>query len=162
MTNSIHRYKVITGKFAGQTIEAYGIGYMAYPDQIKNENMNHEAVMNLYKVNREGVWYEAAAEKIEFERRIDSTSVGTVVDYGNIQDLVITFDKYNNEIFVGDELYAAVKNAVRRVKVTKIAPKATFASGGVLIRKITVVDLDSGQTLTINQSRDTVKIITGA
>lgn len=78
--------------------------------------------------------------------------------YGNVQDLVIPFDKYNQEIFVGDELYVASKNAVRRVTVTKIAPKATFSSYGILIRKLTVKDLDDGQTLVINESRDTVKI----
>lgn len=155
---NMHRYKVITGKFAGQVVSGFQIGVQAYLDQIKKENMDHAQVMALYTSNKEGFWAPEFNEKIEFEKRIDSNSVGEVVDYGNVQDLVIPFDKYNNEISVGDELYAAVKNAVRRVKVTKIAKKATFASYGVLLRKLTVTDLDTNQTLTINQSRDTVKI----
>ncbi len=158
MAHNLHRYKVITGKFAGQVVDGYQIGVQDYLDQIKTENMPHPQVMELYSRNKEGFWNIEAGEKIEFERRIDSTAVGAVVDYGNVQDLVIPFDKYNKEIFVGDTLFIASKNAVRRAVVTKIAPKATFASGGVLIRKLTVKDLDDDQTLTINQSRDTIKV----
>ena len=158
MVTRTHRYKIITGQFAGRVVDGFQIGVFAYPDQIQIENLDHTQVTALYQTNKEGFWYPEEQVKIEFEKRIDSNSVGTVVDYGNVQDLVIPFDKYNQEIFVGDELYVASKNAVRRVTVTKIAPKATFASYGILIRKLTVKDLDDGQTLVINESRDTIKI----
>ena len=151
-----HRYKVVTGKHAGKVVEGFHIGHMLYPDQIAIEKMEHEQVMSLYTTNKDGFWCPELAEKIDFESKISSANVGEVVDYGNVHDLVITFDKYNKEIFVDDILYAAVKNAVRRVKVTKITKTATFALYGILQRKLTVTDLDTGKTLTINESRDTI------
>ena len=154
--NPTHRYKIITGQFAGRVVDGFVIGIQDYPDQFKTENLTPDQVTALWQTNKEGFWYPEANVKIPFENRIQT--VDQVVDYGNVQDLVIPFDKYNQEIFVGDTLYVASKNAVRLATVTKIAPKATMASYGILIRKITVKDVDDGQTLVINQSRDTIKI----
>lgn len=154
-----HRFHITTGPFAGRTVDGFVIGVMNYPDQIAKESLTPDQVTNLYQINKEGFWYPEENIKIEFEGRLNSNTINTVADYGNVQDLVIPFDKYNQEIFVGDELYIASKNAVRKATVTKIAPKVTFASYGILIRKITVKDVDDGQTLVINQSRDTIKII---
>ncbi len=158
MVTRTHRYQIVTGPFAGRVVDGFPLGIQLYPDQIAIEKPTPDQVQDMWRNNPEGFWYPEEKVKIVFENRIDSRAVDTVVDYGNVQDLVITFDKYNQEIFVGDELYVASKNAVRRVTVTKIAPKATFASYGILIRKLTVKDLDDGQTLVINESRDTVKI----
>ena len=155
MKNSIRRYKIISGPFAGRVVEGFEIGVRAYPSQIDEGYLTHDQIMNLHKYNRDGFWYPEENIKIEFENHIE---IGMVADYGNVHDLVINYDRYNQEIFVGDELFIASKNVVRRAVVTKIAQKVTMASNGVLIRKITVKDVDDGQTLTINESRDTIKI----
>ena len=158
MVTRTHRYRIVTGPHAGRVVEGFQIGYTAYPDQVAIEKLSHVQVMDLYQTNKEGFWIPGDNVKIDFENRIDSRSITTVVNYGNVEDLVITFDKYNQEIFVGDELYAASKNAVRRVKVTKIADKPVWTSNGIQ-RKLTVKDVDDGQTLVINESRDTVKVV---
>lgn len=154
--NNIRRFKIQSGKYSGQIVDGFMIGIQNYPDQIKIENLNAQQIQDLWKDNKEGFWYPEENVKISFEERIKH--IGETIDYGNVEDLVIPFDSYGVEIFNGDTLYVASKNVVRRAVVTKIAPNATMASYGVINRKITVKCEDDGQTLVINNSRDTVKI----
>lgn len=106
---------------------------------------------------RQGIWIPSLQIKLNDNIRInnsDITDVGIVHDA--YTDLVTPFDRDNNEIHVGDRLYIAVKNDVRRARVTKIAARPQYVSSTGYTRKLSVVD-ESGQKLTINSGRSTIR-----
>lgn len=125
-----------------------------YTDYLKNKTE-----VNLWgdPTRRQGIWIPALNIKLEENARInnsDITDQGIVHD--NYTDLVTAFDSENNEILVGDRLYIAVKNDVRRATVTRIAARPQYVSSVGYTRKLAVVD-QAGQKLTINSGRSTIK-----
>ena len=64
------------------------------------------------------------------------------VNRGSYIDCCMPIDKYNNEINVGDELYACVSGEVEKVKVVKIADKPYHLGYGIHRRKLSVVSVD--------------------
>jgi hypothetical protein len=107
---------------------------------------------------RHGIWIPGLNMKLEEKARIDKSDISELgIDHGAYIDLVKTFDRTNNEIHVGDDLFVAVTNEVRRAQVTKIAARPVYVSSIGYARKLTVID-DEGKTLTINNSRSTVKV----
>lgn len=158
----LHRYKILVGQYAGLIHDGVQIGYQDYPGQFQEPGFDHDRIKTMYSQG-EGIWLNDL--KIAIRRpgpvqgvRQPKVVVGETVNYDDVyEDLVIPFDRNNQEIFVGDYVYAAVKNEVRLVKVVKLAKKVYQSSYGIILRKMTVIDEDHGQTLTINDSRSTIK-----
>lgn len=161
-----HRYRVISGAYAGTTADGVQIGVQDYLDQFVIEGFNHEQIKAKLKERAdrgegEGIWLLDL--KVAIHPTATRPPIVSIdeegVNYSNTYiDLAVPFDRYGREIMVGDELYAAVKNEVRIVRVTKIAKKPYMANYGIIHRKLTVVDDIEGQTLTINDPRSTVKV----
>lgn len=165
-----HRYKVLSGDLKGLVSDGQQIGTQDYPDQFVIEQMTHEQITakqrDMYDRGEiEGVWLDEVSRPMYRPRpiqgvrppKIDITDEG--VNYDDVyMDLCVPFDRYNNEINVGDTLMIASRNEVRRVTVIKIAKTPFMASYGIMNRKLTVRDEAEDQTLTINDPRATVKV----
>lgn len=164
-----HRYKVLSGTYSGLVTDGVQIGYQDYPDQFQKENMTFDQIRDIQKAKQdqglfEGIWLELVQQplyrpvrKLGTQPKVDITDEG--VTYNDIyMDLCVPFDRYGNEIHVGDTVMVASKNEVRRAVVTKIASKPNMASYGIMQRKLTVRDELEQQTLTIADSRATVVI----
>lgn len=152
----LHRYKILVGQYAGEIHDGVQIGYQDYPGQFQEPGFDNERIKTMYSQG-EGIWLNDLKIVIRKSQR-PNIVIGATVNYDDVyEDLVIPFDRNNEEIFVGDYVYAAVKNEVRLVKVVKLAQKVYQASYGIMLRKMTVIDEDQGQTLTINDSRATIK-----
>lgn len=153
----LKRFKVLVGSLVNEIHEGIEIGYQRYPEQFMIEDFNHEQYMKQHETEREGIWLLEPQIKIENTDPRNVTITEEGVNYSNnYMDLCVPFDRYGTEISVGDCLYAAVKNEVRKVKVTKIAKKPFYGNYGMMRRKLTVVD-DDNQTLTINDHYTTIK-----
>jgi hypothetical protein len=159
-----HRYKVLSGQFAGQVFDGQEIGYQDYPEQF--DEMREEISQDLigpHIVSKQsrgrGIWLDSIKQALyRNPNREREVTIDETINYqGLYEDLCIPFDRNNNEIHVGDVLYVASSNEVRLVKVTKIAANVYRASYGVMQRKLTVRDELEGQTLTISDSRATMK-----
>jgi len=166
----LHRYKVLTGPSKGMISDGQQIGVQDYPDQFIVEKFSHEQIRAMQddKYRRgltEGIWlnelshpmYRPAPIQGVRPPKIEITEEGVNYD-DTYMDLCVPFDRYNNEIKVGDTLMVASKNEVRRVEVVAIAKKPYMASYGIMNRKLTVRDEAEDQTLTINDPRATVKV----
>lgn len=150
------RFRVLVGFIAHQVYDGFEIGIQRYPDQFKLENLTYEQIMKMHQTDHSGIWLSELNTKIEHTDPRNVTITDEGVNYSNNYiDLCVPFDRNGTEISVGDYLYAAVRNEVRKVKVTKIAKKP-FHATGAMVRKLTVVD-EEQQTLTINYPYSTVK-----
>jgi hypothetical protein len=166
----LHRYRLLSGPHAGKVFEGEQIGYQDFPGQfdqekIKGHDLWTALVNDKAKSNTEGVFLYGINQVVRRTsvREDYKMEVGETVVYDEIyEDLVAPFDRYNDEIKVGDVVYVAVKNEVRTGEVVKIAPKVYMASYGVMQRKITVRDHTEQRTLVINDSRAAIKAPVGA
>ena len=165
----LHRYKVLTGPMTGMVTDGQQIGVQDYPEQFIVEKLTYEQIRAVQddKYHRgmtEGIWLNEAQQPLyrnipKLGSGLNITITEEGVNYDNTyMDLCVPFDRYNNEISVGDTLMIASKNEVRRVVVVAIAKKPYQASYGIMNRKLTVRDEAEDQTLTINDPRATVKV----
>ena len=155
----IHRYKVLSGPLAGEIFDGVQIGFQDYPDQFVVEGWDSHTIVAKTSGKKEGVWLNEPGVRIQRNDYRNTTITEEGVAYGtDYMDLCVPFDRYNNEIKVGDTLMIASKNEVRRVEVVAIAKKPYQASYGIMNRKLTVRDNVEEQTLTINDPRATVKV----
>lgn len=155
MSSRTHHHYLIRGR---QHL-GWAIGLWHTDDEYQRWLANDRPEITLYgdPTRRQGIWIPALNVKLEDNVRInnsDITDEGIVHD--NYTDLVTPFDSENNEILVGDRLYIAVKNDVRRATVTRIAARPQYVSSVGYTRKLTVAD-DKGQKLTINSGRSTIR-----
>jgi hypothetical protein len=154
-----HRYKVLTGTMKGLVSDGQQIGFQDYPDQFVKEGWDSHTIVAKTSGKKEGIWLTEQCVRVQRNDYRNTTITEEGVAYGDdFMDLCVPFDRYNNEIHVGDTLMIASKNEVRRVEVIKIAAKPFQASYGIMNRKLTVRDEAEDQTLTINDPRSTVKI----
>lgn len=164
-----HRYKILTGDLKGLVIDGQQIGVQDYPEQFVLEKFDSHQVAAMAKDKYdqgvyEGIWLEEVSRpmyrpipKLGSQPKVVITEEG--VNYDDVyMDMCVPFDRYGNEIGVGDTLMIASKNEVRRVEVIAIAKKPFMASYGIMNRKLTVRDEAEDQTLTINDPRATVKV----
>lgn len=164
-----HRYKVLSGQHEGLVSDGQQIGCQDYPEQFIKERMDSETinskVRNMhFKGLHEGVWLDEVQQPLYrpipqpgHPPKMEITDEG--MNYSDVyMDLCVPFDRYGNEIKVGDTLMIASKNEVRRAEVIAIAKKPYIASYGIANRKLTVRDEEEKQTLTINDPRATVKV----
>lgn len=166
----LHRYKVLSGPTKGMVTDGVQIGVQDYPEQFVKEGWTSEAIQAFVKKQYEngvyeGIWLNEAQQPIYRPLPIQGVRTPKIeiteegVNYDDVyMDLCVPFDRYNNEIKVGDTLMIASKNEVRRVEVIAIAKKPYMASYGIMNRKLTVRDNVEEQTLTINDPRATVKV----
>ena len=159
--HKLYSYLVQQGPHAGKVIDAFHIGFQAYPDQIKLENIEFtKPVDKNFYARGQGVWCDALQER--FLLQPDHAHVPPVisdagVDHGDLLDLCVTRDRNNQEVAVGDWLYVSSSGAVRLAQVMKIAKRPYFMGYSTYVRKLTVRDHEAEKTLTINNSRDTIK-----
>ena len=164
----LHKYKILTGEHAGETHLGYQIGEQEYLDQITLEDLTYPDIISLrdrqYALNRcNGIWLIEPEVAVYCPvpvpgkpPKVEITTEG--VNYDDVyMDLCVPYDRFNNEIQVGDQIYVASSNEVRLVRVERIANKPFHASYGIMNRKLTVHDGYEPQTLTINNPRATVK-----
>lgn len=155
-----HRYRVLSGAHAGEVHDGVQIGLQDYPDQFKTMTPEQVQAHIHAQTSKEGIWLTGPGVRVARNDHRNTTITNEGVSYGtDYMDLCVPFDRYGNEIAVGDTLMIASRNEVRRVQVVKIAVKPFMASYGIMNRKLTVYDSEEDQTLTINDPRATVKII---
>ena len=154
-----HRYKVLSGPMKGLVADGNQIGFQDYPEQFVVEGWDSHTIVAKTSGKKEGIWLKEQGVRVQRNDYRNTTITEEGVSYGDdYMDLCVPFDRYNNEICVGDTLMIASKNEVRRVEVIKIATKPFQASYGIMNRKLTVRDEAEDQTLTINDPRATVKV----
>lgn len=139
----IQRYLIKTGKFAGQIFDGVGCNARATPESEPNTELYND-----------GIYIPALGLRFPEERDSEAKHCGQTLHY---EDLVVAFDKYDIEIFVGDEIYAAVGKIVCRLTVVKMTA-LNHVGYGWMQRKMRCVDVDSGKTVTINIPAHTIKI----
>ena len=167
--NYTHRYKVLSGVNAGLVSDGMQIGTQEYPEQYVKENLTHPEIMALQKRQHqdnkwEGIWLNDIQQPmyrplngIAHHNRQTVTEEG--VNYDDVyMDLCVPFDRYGNEVKVGDMVIVASKNEARRAKITKIAKLPYFGGYGIYSRKVTVRDDEENQTLVIINSRSMIKL----
>ena len=155
----LHRYKVLSGPMKGLITDGVQIGFQDYPEQFVKEGWDSHTIVAKTSGKKEGIWLTEPGERVQRNDYRNTTITEEGVSYGDdYMDLCVPFDRYNNEIKVGDTLMIASRNEVRRVEVIKIATKPFQASYGIMNRKLTVRDNTEDQTLTINDPRATVKV----
>lgn len=147
------KIKILTGQLRGNVVDGFYIGVQEYPNQLKERIFSDQELMDLYE-NSDGVWIPLFKQRITVGRLLQVTDA---LYYENMIDFVTPFDKYNQPVEVGDTLFVASSNSVRKAIVTMIASEVTFTSG-VYTRKLTVKDVDNDQVLVITNSKDTVRI----
>ena len=163
----MHRYKVLSGVNAGMISDGEQIGQQDFPGQfncMQSVEIN-QVVNNKYDNGLcEGVWLNDVSAPLYrpitngFAPKVEITEEG--VNYSDLyMDLCVAFDRFNNEIFVGDTVYAAVNNEVLPCVVEKIAKKPYMAGYGIMQRKVTVRQVGGGAAKTINDSRSMVKVM---
>lgn len=165
-----HRYKVLSGEFAGLVSQGEQIGYQDYPDQFVVEKFDSHQVSAFVQTQTDkglynGIWLNEVSRPLYRPLPVQGVRAPKVeiteegVNYDDVfMDLCVPFDRYGNEIKEGDTLMIASKNEVRRVSVVTIAKKPYQAVYGIVNRKLTVRDDAENQTLTINDPRATVKV----
>jgi len=141
------RIKILTGQFAGGVYEAVGCNGRPHPDIEYNSTTGPGL--------GDGIYIVALGLRIKKEHNPNAKHCGHSLHY---EDLVIPFDRFDNEIFVGDKIHAAVGDECRRLVVKKIGTEYHVGCGWMQ-RKLTCTDLDSGKTVTINKPARTIKII---
>ena len=153
------RYKVLSGPMKGLVADGNQFGFQDCPEQVVIEGWDSHTIVAKTSGKKEGIWLKEQCVRVYRNDYHNTTITEEGVSYGDdYMDLCVPFDRYNNEICVGDTLMIASKNEVRRVQVIKIATKPFWGSYGIVNRKLTVRDEAEDQTLTINDPRATVKV----
>ena len=144
-----------TGQYAGHEFNAVHCNARATPDS--------EPDTSKYS---DGIYITELGLRVPHEH-LPYIQTGTIVgpspsakhcgDTLHYEDLVVAFDKYEHEIFVGDSIYASVNKEVRRLTVVKMG-KVNHVGCGWMQRKMRCTDDDTGVTLTINIPKHTIKI----
>lgn len=163
----LHCYKILSSLHAGSIHYGVQIGSQQFPGQFTG--LTHDVVMKLqeamHKRNQcHGIWLNDVEQAVYLPvpngrpPKVEITEQG--VNYDDVYiDLCVPFDRFNNVIFVGDEVYASIGNEVVPCVVEKIAKKPYMASYGTMQRKITVRMLEGGTARTVNDSRTMVKVM---
>ena len=133
----LSRYRILTGPLAGQEHIAHGLNRRATPDGEVNSRLG------------DGIWIPALQVRVAADGQNHQATA--------YEDLIAPFDRFGNEIEVGDTLHASVAKQVRRVKVRALGKK--YHQGcGWWTRKLRVEDIDSGKRTTLNTPSYTIKV----
>lgn len=141
---SKQRFLIKTGEHAGKIVEGQGCNARAYPTAPVDLSLG------------DGIWIHSLNLRIkqEYDQASGCTGCGNYVHY---KDLVIPFDKNGNELFVGDKIYFSSKNCVCIGEIKKFGVEYHVGCGWMQ-RKMTVTDIHTKQTHTINVPVHTIKI----
>jgi hypothetical protein len=141
------RYLLKTGEHAGKIVEGQGCNARPFPDSTDVDWAKYG----------DGIWIPSLELRIR-ERRDGSYKAKHCGDYIDYEDLVIAFDKFGAEIFVGDTLYVANSNKeVIRLKIEKIG-KEFHAGCGWMQRTLHGIDIDSGERTKTSYPSRAIKI----
>lgn len=155
----LHRYKVLAGPLTGQVHDGIQIGFQDYPEQFVKEGWDSHKIAANTADKGDGVWLIIPSVRLNRHVYHDMTFTDEGVNYSNdYMDLCVPFDRFNNEIFVGDTIYVSSNNEVVPCVVEKIAKKPFMASYGIVNRKLTVRPIEGGTAKTINDPRSTVRV----
>lgn len=141
-----YRFFIKTGPYAGKVFDGMHCNGRAHPDAEPDFAMYGDGIY-IPELN--------LRMKKQYLPSDDAKHFGETVDY---EDLVIAFDKYGNEIFIGDVLYASINKEVCKVTVLKLG--APYHQGcGWMARKMSVLNEDTGKRSTLNDPSATIKIL---
>lgn len=113
------RVKILTGSHAGEVVDAVGCNARPYPN-CPPEEVNWE-------LWGDGIYVESLALRLKYDPY-----------HPQYENLHVPFDRYNQEIFVGDLLLIARAEEVETVKVLGLG-KVYHAGCGWYQRKLKVV-----------------------
>ena len=132
------KYTILTGPLAGQTVVAHQCWCHATPnDGVMDLSLGH------------GIWIP----ELQMRVAADSDRFAEPTAY---VDLVVPYDRFDQEILVGDTLHAVSKTMVVRVKVLGFN-KPVF-SNSRMTRQLKVVDIDTQRKFAINDPSETIRI----
>jgi hypothetical protein len=148
------RYLIKTGEFAGKVVEGQGCNARPFPDSTDVDSAKYG----------DGIYIPELGLRLKQERHGYTVKDGLTVptakhcaDFVNYEDLVVAFDKNGNELFVGDTVYAAIKNVVCLVKITKIGD--VYHQGcGWMTRKFTVEGEGLEKKVTLTNPSAVIKV----
>jgi hypothetical protein len=150
-----------TGQYAGHEFNAVHCSARATPDSEPDTSKYGDGIYITelgLRVPHEHLPYVSSAPGTIYDLPYGMTpSAKHCGDTLHYEDLVVAFDKYEHEIFVGDSIYASVNKEVRRLTVVKMG-KVNHVGCGWMQRKMRCTDDDTGVTLTINIPKHTIKI----
>lgn len=138
------RYLIKTGEYQGQVFDGEGCNARPYPDAIPDVSYGDGIYLNQIKLRIK-------------EQRLPQGQAKHCADFLDYEDLVIAFDRYGKEIFVGDSLYASIDKQVCKVTVLKIG--TVYHQGcGWMTRKLSIKNEDTGKKGNLNNPSGTIKI----
>lgn len=129
----MERYKILTGPHAGEIHDGEGCNARPYPNCPEN-------LINWDK-HQDGIWIPAL--NMRLKQRHNPDSKGWSDAYLDYENLVVPFDRYKQEIKVGDVIFYSARDLqVCRLKVEKLG-NIHHAGCGWLQRIMHGTDLDS-------------------
>lgn len=149
------RYLIKTGEHTGKVVEGQGCNARAFPNSPEVD----------YAKYGDGIYIPELSLRLKQERHGYVEKGGCMVptakhcaDFVNYEDLVVAFDKNGNELFVGDTVYAAIKNVVCLVKITKLGD--VYHQGcGWMTRKFTVEGEGLEKKVTLTNPSAVIKVV---
>ena len=151
---------MLSGQYTGQILDGMNIDYWDYPNQANVENIgpyDYQKRREMRDKNYPGIWIRDLDVKIEYDPRTPITIENDGVHYGtDFIDLCLPFDRYGEELTVGNIVMIAVSNSVKIATITRI--KNITKYNGEYVRSITCRDKHEQKTHSITDSYATVKI----
>lgn len=140
------RYLIKTGEYQGKIFDGEGCNARQYPGADPD-----------YSKYGDGIYINEINLRIK-QQHLPSGQAKHCADFVDYEDLVIAFDRYGNEIFVGDTLYASIDKEVCKVSVLKMGD--VYHQGcGWMTRKLSIKNEETGKKGTLNNPSGTIKII---
>lgn len=140
-----YRYLIKTGEHAGKIVEGVGCNARAYPEAVPDLTLG------------DGIYLPEFKLRIK-QQHLPSGQAKHCQDFVDYEDLVIAFDRYGNEIFPGDTLYASIGKEVCKVTVLKLG-KVYHQGCGWMTRKLSIKNEDTGKNGNLNTPSYTIKIM---
>lgn len=140
-----YRYLLKTGEYAGKIFDGVGCNARSHPDGEPD-----------YEKYGDGIYIPELKLRIK-EQRLPYGVAKHGADFVDYEDLVIAFDKYGNEIFKGDSLWAVINKEV--CKVTVLSLGDIYHQGcGWYSRILSVKDIDTEKKVKLKNPAACVKI----
>lgn len=154
----LSRFRLLKGPFAGDMFDGTAIGIYRSMHEIMNQEtspLSQSDMTQRYMDGLSNIWLNEPAVSIAYDPRALRLNDTAVFD--KIEDLVIPFDRNNIELFVGDPVYFAQSNVVRKGTVEKFSKLVHMPNFGIFCRKVTIRPEDGTKAVCINDSRSTLK-----
>lgn len=140
-----YRYLIKTGEFAGKVFDGVGCNARSHPEG-EPDHVKYG----------DGIYIPELQLRLK-QQHLPSGQAKHCGDYVDYEDLVVAFDKYGHEIFVGDKLYASIDKEVCKVTVLKLGD--VYHQGcGWMTRILSVKNEDTGKKVSLKNPSATIKM----